>query len=66
MLEQVMGYFEAGYAVYVEDSYGGYQCDDEEEIRDAMPDEDDSFRRVESVEVDELLHEVHFFVSDDE
>ena len=66
MLEQVLEYFGQGYAVYVRDSYGGYQCDDEEEIRYAWPDEDDSFHRVESVKVYELLHEVYFFVSDDE
>ena len=66
MLEQVLGYFEAGYQVFVGScGYGEYQCDDEEEIRDAMPDEDDSFRSV-SIDVDHEAHEVHFFVSDDE
>lgn len=62
MLEQVLEYFAQGYEVYVEDYYGGYRCDDEEEIKDAFI-EDDYFSV--TIKIDDEAHKIQLFVSDD-
>lgn len=66
-LEMVLGYFEAGYAVYFGSYYGESQYESAEEIvAEWEEDEADEWLYIESVEVDEEAHEVHVFVGDDE
>ena len=66
-LEMVLGYFEAGYAVYFGSYYGESEMESREEIVDEWEGaEDDDWLYIESVDVDEEAHEVHVFVGDDE
>jgi hypothetical protein len=63
MLDEVLRLFEQGWVVVVEDYYGDYECEDADEIADAM--EEDDYRSV-RVEVLEAEHRVYLWLSDDE
>ena len=66
-LEKVLEYFEQGYAVYGGSYWGESLMESAEEIAEDWEDvESDEWLYIESVEVDEEAHEVHYFIGNDE
>lgn len=66
-LAQVLEYFERGYAVYGGSYYGESLMDTVDDIIEDWDEvEDDEWLYIESVEVDEEAHEVHYFIGNDE
>ena len=63
MLEMVLEYFEKGWSIIVADYMGSYECEDEEEIAEAMFEDGYVSIQVEVIKED---HQVCIHVSDDE